>query len=254
MAIERFVARMTTEEFAALLAASKPVAILLPVGAIEPHGPHLPLDTDLIISRAAAERAISLLDAHGVVACVAPDVPYGVTEFANGFAGAASVPESAVVAYLRGVVDGWLGTGVAHVCVVNNHLEPAHDAAVRAAISNVDRSRASVASPLTRRWAKTLSEEFKRGACHAGEYETSIVLAAHAQSVREAIARELPEVDVSLSDAIKRGVTAFRTMGLSRSYAGAPARAKAAHGDEMLSRLAEMIAAEVAAAMGLAPS
>jgi creatinine amidohydrolase len=245
-----FVARMTTDELAALIKAGRPLAILVPVGAVEPHGPHLPLDTDLVISRAAAERAARALDTRGVAARVAPDVPYGVTNFAEGFRGAVSVSSSAVSAYLRGVVQGWLAAGAAHVSLVNNHLEPAHDAAVRAAIAGLARAQASVASPLSRRWARTLSDEFKRGACHAGEYETSIVQAADADAVREPIRRALPEVDVSLSDAIARGVDRFRDMGLTRSYAGAPARASAAHGEEMLDRLAEMIVAEVTEAMG----
>lgn len=245
-----FVARMTTDELAALVKAGRPLAILVPVGAIEPHGPHLPLDTDLVISRAAAERAARALEARGVPARVAPDVPYGVTNFAQGFAGAVSVSPTAVCAYLRGVVEGWLATGASHVCLVNNHLEPAHDATVRDAIAGLARENVSVASPLTRRWARTLSEEFKRGACHAGEYETSIVQAADASSVREAIRPTLPEVDVSLSDAIARGLDRFVDMGLTKSYAGAPARASAAHGNEMLDRLAEMIVGEITEAMG----
>lgn len=249
-----FVARMTTDELETIASGPRPLVILVPVGAIEPHGPHLPLDTDLIISRAAAERAAAMLSPYGVVALVAPDVPYGVTRFAAGFSGAVSVPEAAVVAYLRGVVDGWLGAGAAHVCLVNNHLEPAHDASVRDAIAGLQKAHASVASPLTRRWARTLSDEFKRGACHAGEYETSIVQAADADSVREGIRRILADVDVSLSDAIARGVETFREMGMPQSYSGAPARATPSHGDEMLARLSEMIVGEVSEAMGLAPA
>ena len=38
-----------------------------------------------------------------------------------------------LTAFLAAVVDGLLAQGVAHVCLVNNHLEPAHDAAIRAA-------------------------------------------------------------------------------------------------------------------------
>jgi len=70
-----FIARMTTDELAQVFAAPRPVAVLLPVGAIEPHGPHLPLDTDLIISRAAAARAVALLDAGGVRALKRPTEP-----------------------------------------------------------------------------------------------------------------------------------------------------------------------------------
>jgi creatinine amidohydrolase len=244
-----FVANMTTEELQSLLVGGQRVVILVPVGAIEPHGPHLPLETDLIISRAACERAAGALRKGGVVALVAPDVSYGVTDFAEGFVGAVSVPAPSVVAYVRGVVSGWLANGVAHVCLVNNHLEPAHDAAVREAIAHLERTRASVASPLTRRWGRTLSDEFKRGACHAGEYETSIILATEPQSVRDEIRAALPDVDVSLSDAIARGVNRFAAMGLAKSYAGAPARATASHGEDMLARLAEMITVTVGEAM-----
>jgi hypothetical protein len=60
-------------------------------------------------------------------------------------------------------------------------------------------------------------------------------------------------MDVSLSEAIARGVDRFLDMGLSRSYAGAPARERAAHGEEMLLRLAEMIDATVREAMDRAP-
>ena len=244
-----FVAALTSEEFAAVTRGGKPVCILVPVGAIEPHGPHLPLDTDIVISRAAAVRAVPLLRARGLEAFVAPAAPYGVTECARDFAGAVSVPAGDVVSYLRGVVSGWLRTGAAHVCLVNNHLEPAHDSAVRAAVAGLAAGRASAATPLERRFGRTLSEEFKRGACHAGEYETSIVLAAAPGAVREAVRRELPDVDISLSENLKKGVERFAEMGLTRAYAGAPARASVRHGEEMLSRLAEMIDITIGEAM-----
>lgn len=241
-----FAAGLTTTEFAELVDDPRPLCILVPVGAVEPHGPHLPLDTDLIISRGAAVRAVTLLAAGGVRALVAPDVPYGVTEYARDFRGAVSVPAPAVVEYLRGVAAGWMQTGAQHVCLVNNHLEPAHDRAVRAAAAAAG---ASAASPLERRFARTLDDEFKRGACHAGEYETSIVLALEPGRVRDA-SRRLPEVAVSLSDQIAQGVERFTEMGMTQAYAGAPARASVAHGEEMLARLAEMVAVTVLEALG----
>jgi creatinine amidohydrolase len=185
-----------------------------------------------------------------VRALIGPDVAYGVTDCAAGFAGAAGVSAPALDAYLHGVVAGWLGNGVAHVCVVSNHLEPAHERVVRDVVARFPAGHASAATPLERRWARTLSEEFKRGACHAGEYETSIVMAADKGAVRAGMWSALPEVDVSLSDMLRAGKTRFSEMGLARAYAGAPARASAAHGDEMLARLAEMVAGTVLTALG----
>src|SRR5690606_26872049 len=137
--------------------------------------PHLALATDTIISRAAIERACDRLDDGTIAPLIAPAVPYGVTDYASDFAGAVSIPAAVLTPFLRAVVEGLLAQGFAHVCLVNNHLEPEQDRAVRAAIDGIAAGRASVASPLTRRWGRTLSAEYKSGACHAGRYETSIV-------------------------------------------------------------------------------
>ncbi|MBL8742500.1 MAG: creatininase family protein, partial [Myxococcales bacterium] len=185
MIVSAYLGQLTTEEAKALFAAG-PVAVLLPVGSVEPHGPHLPLETDTIISAAACEHAVSLLAARGVVARIAPAIPYGVTDFAAGFAGAVSLSASAVTAFVGAVTDALLASGAAHVCLVNNHLEPAQDAAIRGVLAGRKHGAVSVACPLTRRWARTLSAEFKSGACHAGRYETSLVLAARPELVNDA--------------------------------------------------------------------
>jgi creatinine amidohydrolase len=243
---------LSTERLAALIAGNRCVG-LLPVGSVEPHGPHLPLRTDTLISEAAALRAAALIEKEaGVLPLLAPSIPYGVTRYAEGFAGAISVPAEALRAFVRAVVDGYLGAGFAHVCLINNHLEPDHDAAIRASIDGLPRARASVACPLTRRWGRTLSPEFKSGACHAGRYETSLVLAAAPETVDVEAASALPDLAVSLSEGIKAGRTSFRAMGLGRAYTGAPAEASAEEGEDLYERLATMIATEVMEA--IAPS
>ena len=235
-------AKLTTEELRAIFAAG-PAAAIVPVGSVEPHGPHLPLSTDTTISEVAASRAVKLLESRNIRALVAPSVPYGVTEYASGFAGCVSIPAPALTAFLRAIAEKLLADGFAHVCFVNNHLEPAQDAAVRAAIVGL---RASVACPLTKRWGRTLSDEFKRGNCHAGRYETSLVLAA-GEEVKDA--SKLPAIATSLSDGIKAGKTTFREMGLDRAYTGAPAEATKEEGDALYDKLAEMIATEIAEGM-----
>lgn len=235
-------ADLTTEEVRGIVS-RPPTAVLVPVGSVEPHGPHLPLGTDTIISETAAERACDALAARGVSAVVAPSVPYGVTDFAQGFAGAVSVPAQALTALLKAIVAGLLADGWTHVSLVSNHLEPGHDAAVRAAAG----PGASVATPLTRRWGRTLTDEFKRGDCHAGRYETSLVLAAgsRASALVKAEHRALPPVGVSLSDAIRGGKNRFRDIGMDRAYTGAPAEATREEGDASYARLVEMIVTEV---------
>ena len=251
MTTEKFLARHTTASLRALLDAKKPVVALVPIGSTESHGPHLALGTDVVISAAACVRATELFAKKGpLTAVIAPAVSYGVTDCAQGFAGAVSVPAAALTAYLAAICDGLLAQGIRHVCLVNNHLEPAHDAAVRAAVAGRG-NQVSVACPLTKKWARTLDAEFKSGACHAGLYETSIMLAAAPEMVDDAVRGVLPPVPISLSKQLDAGVTTFAAMGMELAYAGDPAAATIEEGERMILRLAEMVVGEVREALGL---
>jgi creatinine amidohydrolase len=249
---EKFLARHTTATLYTLLKEGKrPVVALVPIGSTEPHGPHLGLGTDVVISAAACVRACEVMEKKGPIAgVVAPAVPYGVTDCAVGFPGAVSIPAGVLTAYVSAICDGLLAQGLRHVCLVNNHLEPAHDAAIRAVVTGRE-GKVSVACPLTKKWAKTLSAEFKSGACHAGQYETSIMMAAAPELVDEHLRTTLPPVPVSLSEKLAAGVTTFSAMGMELAYAGNPAAATVEEGDQLISRLAEMVIGEIREALGL---
>ena len=173
-----------------------------------------------------------------------------MTDCAVGFPGAVSIPAAVLTAYVAAICDGLLAQGLRHVCLVNNHLEPAHDAAIRAVVAGRE-GKVSVACPLTKKWARTLSAEFKSGACHAGQYETSIMMAAAPEFVDEGLRAQLPAVPVSLSEKLSAGVTTFTAMGMELAYAGNPAGATVEEGDQLISRLAEMVIGEVREALGL---
>ncbi len=239
----RHLSELTSPEFFAWLDGGN-TCVLLPVGSVEPHGPHLPLATDAIISEAACTRAADALAKDGTKVLIAATVPFGVTDYAAGFAGAIGVRAAVLTAFLADIVARLLADGVSHVCIVNNHLEPAHDAAVRAAIASFEKGRASVACPLERRFGRTLSAEFKSGACHAGRYETSLVLAADPLQVR-AEYKELAALDLSLSAGIAAGKATFAEIGMDRAYTGAPAEATATEGAELYEKLADMVVVTV---------
>ena len=252
---ERFLARHTTASLEQLTSGKKGVIALLPIGSTEPHGPHLGLGADVIISAAACLKACELLEKRGtMLGVIAPAISYGVTDCATGFAGAVSIPAAVLTSYIGAVVDGLLASNIRHVCLVNNHLEPAHDAAVRAVLTPERGTKVSYACPLTRKWARTLSAEFKSGACHAGRYETSIVMAAAPELVTEALRQRLSPVPISLSEKLTAGVNTFEEMGLELAYAGDPASATVEEGEQLIQRLGEMVVGEVLETLGIKPA
>jgi len=225
---------------------------LLPIGSTEPHGPHLPLSTDILLSEEACRRAARALATHGVCALVAPSIAYGITRYAAGFRGAVGISEATLVALVTDVARALLDDGFAHVALVNNHLEPEHVAAIERAAAALfaerGANRLSFPNQLTRRWGRTLTEEFKRGDCHAGRYETSLVLATRPDLVDDEVAKRLASLPISLSQAIAAAQGApvrFADIGMHRAYTGAPAEGTSAEGESIYERLVEMIVTEV---------
>src|SRR5689334_3570953 len=101
MADNIVVAEMTWTEIDEALE-KRPVA-LLPVGAIEAHGPHLPVNADTVIATEMAKRGAAKLEEHGVHALILPPVNFTVADFGAGFAGTISVPAETATALLRDV-------------------------------------------------------------------------------------------------------------------------------------------------------
>jgi len=86
-----------------------------------------------------------------------------------------------------------------------------------------------------------LTEEFQSGACHAGQYESSLVLSARPELVREEIRPALEPKLISLSQAIRAGARSFIEIGGDQAYFGNPAAATAEEGDRVFDILAGMI-------------
>jgi creatinine amidohydrolase len=238
-----YFADLTYTRLQEILDSPRVPVLLWPVGSTEPHGPHSPLSTDPIISIGIAERvARRLADDPEVAVLILPTLAYAVTRYTAGFAGAIHVGEDSLRSMIVDVCRSLAAQGFPHVVLVNNHFEPEHVQTLHRALDELEAEgiRAGYLDLTRRERARRLTEEFKLGECHAGRYETSLVLAQEPELVdREAMAR-LPYVGVSLPEVIAAGMKDFRDMGLAEAYCGAPAEATAEEGEASYETLAEM--------------
>ena len=243
-------AELTWAEVEAL-PADRTVA-LLAVGAIEAHGPHLPLGTDGIIAESMVEAAANRLAEKDLVPLVLPEVTYTAAPFAAHFPGTISVRAETVTAQLVVIADALAEWKIGTLGVANAHLDPAHLGALHEAVDTIrDRGRLRVAFPdLTYKpWVHQLSEEFQSGACHAGSYEGSVVMAARPELVREEIRRSLEPNPQSLSVAIREGKKTFEEAGGDQAYFGDPAAASAEEGRRTIEILGEILEEAILAEM-----
>jgi len=201
---------------------------LLPIGATEPHGPHAPLSTDTLISVGICERAAERLDGE-VPVLVLPAMPYGVTRYGAAFPGVVSISEETLRSLVAEIAES-----VGRIVLVNSHFEPEQVETLRATgLPLLDLTR--------RKNAERLTDEFRSGSCHAGRYETSLVLADRPELVHADRMQALDERHVEMPAAIAAGQTDFLAMGMDQAYCGAPAEASADEGRETFETLTEML-------------
>ncbi len=240
-----YFANLTYPAVAQLLESPRTPVLLFPVGSTEPHGPHSPLCTDPVISIGMCERACRLLDDDPEVrALILPPLPYGVTRYTNAFAGAVHVSEEALQALVVDVCTSLVDGGFRHIVLVNNHFEPEHVQTLHRSIDAIEAERGALVGylDLTRKERATrLTEEFRKGECHAGRYETSLVLADRPELVDRDALPSLPYVPVNLARVIAAGMKEFRAMGLEQAYCGSPAEATAEEGEAVFETLTEML-------------
>lgn len=112
---------MTWEEFAAAL--EREPVVILPTGAVEQHGPHLPLGVDYLLPLAIARDVAADLDA-----LVAPPLCYGYKSMPRSgggpfFPGTTGLDGATLTATVRDVVRELHRNGVRRICVLDGNFE-----------------------------------------------------------------------------------------------------------------------------------
>ena len=208
--------------------------LVVPVGSVEQHGPHLPLDTDTRVATAVA---------HGLVtrtpgALLGPAVAYGASGEHEGFAGTISIGGDALhllIVELGRSACRWAG----RLLLVNGH--GGNGATVASAVTLLRHESRDVA------WVPCAfpSTATHPADAHAGRTETSLLLHLDPTVVRRdrfeaGATAPLAELMVALRAGGTRAVSANGVLG-------DPAGASAAEGAELLEALGARLDAVVAA-------
>jgi creatinine amidohydrolase/Fe(II)-dependent formamide hydrolase-like protein len=220
---------------------------LLPVGALEQHGPHLPLDTDAFDAELTAHRVAAACPPPRPL--VLPLIAYGVSYAHEDFAGTLGVSPETLARMVHEVGLGLARQGITKLVIVNGHggNGPAlhfaaqminRDAHIFTCVDTGETSDADVAE----------ISDVKNDA-HAGDIETSTSLATRPELVRmEKAVAFVPEFSSSFLDfSARRSVGWYaRTARISPSGVfGDPTRASREKGERIwevtVRRLVELV-------------
>ncbi|MDA7946178.1 MAG: creatininase family protein [Hyphomicrobiaceae bacterium] len=153
--------------------------VLLPVGSIEQHGPHLPVETDSRLAEEVCVRAADLMsESYPVV--VAPTVWCGMSEHHMGFVGTISVTFATFSGILRNVCETIQRHGFTKLMIVNGH--GGNIAGLQVLVGELTRELKHPVKALTYCALKNCAEAYagiledQENLRHAGEAETSMML------------------------------------------------------------------------------
>jgi creatinine amidohydrolase len=242
--------------------------VILPLGAIEEHGPHLPLLVDWLGAQELARVIAPYLRRAGWRPVLAPSLPYGVSPLAGDWSGTVSLSIGTLRRLVGEVIGGLARHGFRRFVLANYQADPGHLRAMALIKRDAEHSRRiqvlfagfapddSGKAMLDPRVTALLRSPQPEREWHSGELETAMMLAVQPKLVRRAVARKLPPAWVDVKRALASGPTTFRKMNpRGKGYFGWPAAARAETGRAALRLRARLLSRELISALrGWRPS
>ncbi|HEV2067458.1 MAG TPA: creatininase family protein [Thermomicrobiales bacterium] len=178
--------KLRREQVAAASAAGGTVVV--PIGSIEQHGPHLPLDTDTDAVTAVALRAARQVTDPPVL--VLPPVSWGLSPYWLPFSGTLSLRPETILALFNDLVSSVARHGFRRMVIVNGHGGNAGIIQVAATMAAEHGVRAVAFSywNLIAEEMRALTRRDRGGIGHAGEVETSLALYLQPEFVAQELA------------------------------------------------------------------
>lgn len=192
----------TRPELAAA-AGHDPVAVL-PLGAIEQHGPHLPVSTDLLIGRGILERALEST-APRVPVVVLPHLALGSSEEHVGLGGTLSMDADTLGRVLDSLATAVAAEGIHRLVIVNAHGGNKHVVDGAALRARTDHGLLVVKAHVFRFPRPDdveLPEAEWRHGLHGGAVETAMMLHLHPDLVRTDAVRDFPSLGTKLEEGL----------------------------------------------------
>lgn len=208
--------------------------VLVPIGSLEQHGPHLPLGTDTFIATTIAQQVGKRLDAF-----VLPCIPISCSQEHHGFPGVVWLRPTTLALVIEDIVSSLYEDGIRCIALLNQH---GGNSVLKSVVLDLNRKfhglkltlfRATLLTPEVEQILQTPS----KSDIHAGELETSLMMSIAPNLVRRSLAVNfIPEEDFNYVEYV--GMKRLIPMGVW----GNSDLATAEKGDRLLELIVDQLA------------
>lgn len=206
--------------------------VIVPTGAVEVYGQHMPTGTDTIVATHVAKKV-----AEQVGAVVLPTVPVGYSRSIGDFPGTLNISPATVTAYVRESVESILQWGMKRVLFINSHrgnINPIGEVAMDLQDKHGARCAQVFWWDYVNALVKDVLESGQYATNHASEVGTSVMLHIAPELVKtDRIVNQTPDGPLPFSD-----ITQYKGMGVrsKTGVVGNPEVASAEKGEIMVQR------------------
>jgi creatinine amidohydrolase len=181
----RYLPAMTRAQIDALPGKSSAI-VIIPTGAVEQHGPHLPVGVDSILGQAWLDAALPHVPARTPV-YVGPAITFGKSNEHAGFPGAVSISARTLHRLLKVIARQLHALGFRTLAVLNTH--GGNSAVLVSTLREIQTELGLNAGMLSWTWKPPVAKQEAVFGFHAGQWETSLMLAVapHLVQMRRAI-------------------------------------------------------------------
>jgi creatinine amidohydrolase len=230
--------------------AARDAIVIVPVGALEQHGPHLPVEVDSMLGEQVALRTARRIADTGEAVVVLPMLWAGVSEHHMSFGGTITLDLATYAAVIEGICKSLQRHGFRRIALLNAH--GGNENALRCITDDLTPKLRLPIVQFTYWNASTEAIaailQTQAGIGHACEAETSMMMAVRPELVAEdrirlAKANSTPDV----ADIVGDGIYRWRTIGAmsSSGVVGNPEAASAEKGERLFEAVAETLAGKL---------
>ncbi|MEH7343009.1 creatininase family protein [Bacillus sp. JJ1532] len=181
---DRFLPRLSSTQIENL--PKKDSLVILPIGAVEQHGPHLPVFTDTLLAETVLEESFKYVPSDSNI-WVLPPLPYGKSNEHLGRAGTFSLSSTTLQSVIMDIGRSLKQSGFRRLLLFNAH---GGNSDLLNLLAREVRLETNIMVFRINVGGLTLEENFlseteRLLGIHGGDYETSLIMASYPEWVRE---------------------------------------------------------------------